>query len=352
MTSQVREESNLTTPRTTGEVLERLQRLGLYVTPTMIADDTTAHYLPERETAYRGRDGASGSWEPWMERRAERLYRLRALDRRSGHGPSGSVLRLFLFLSDGWGWEYVRETCIQGYRITVRHAMRGTKNRLRGKPLTVQNLRATADDIAEEQYKPQDPNQAQIDRVKMTLGLVGLGFAPDDRMGTMEWITADLVPDADPSALAEHKQLGPLLWSMLAASESEAITILQGDIAQELIRRALHTASNFRWRVRALFRRKVGTQRVNGKRPSVNPLTFFGAATDYRFQKMLRQMPIRATPAQYLGGQVSHSIIIAYREEQAAKLYEFSMKCLAYWLNTEECAQWIRKAESEINKQH
>lgn len=351
MTSATREESNQTKPRTTGDVLERLQRLGLHVTATMIADDTTAHYLPERKTAHFGRDGASGLWEPWMERRAERLYRLRALDRRSGHGPSGTVLRLFLFLVDGWGWTYVRETCIQGYRVAVRHAMRGAKNRLRNRPLTLQNIHMVADDIAEEQYKPQNPNQAQIDRVKMTLGLVGLGVAPDDRMGSMEWITADLAPDADASTLAVHKQLAPLLWSMLAANESEAIEILQSDISQEIIQRALRDGRSFRWRVRALFRRKVGTQRVNGKRPSLNPLTFFGAATDYRFNKMLREMPIRATPAQHLGGQIAQSIIIAYRAEQAARLSEFWIKWLAYWIKTEECAQWIRQMEGEIIKQ-
>lgn len=285
-----------------------------------------------------------------MEQRAERLYRLRALDRRSGRGPSGTVLRLFLFLVDGWGWEHVRETCVQGYRIAVQHAMRGAKNRLRGKPLTLQNIRTAADDIAEQQYKPQDPNQAQIDRVKMTLGLVGLGVAPDDRMGTMEWITADLVPEADPNMLAAHKQLGPLLWSMVAVNESEAIAILQRDFPQELIQRALCNGREFRWRVRALFRRKAGTQRVNGKRPSLNPLTFFGAATDHRFHKMLRQMPIRATPAQYLGGQLAQSIIIAYRAEQAAKLHEFFMRWLAYFLSSDACKQWLEQLEREVNK--
>lgn len=50
--------------KTTGEVLARFRRLGLYVTPTMIEDDTRAHYLPNRDTVFRGRAGASGLWEP------------------------------------------------------------------------------------------------------------------------------------------------------------------------------------------------------------------------------------------------------------------------------------------------
>ena len=45
-----------------GRNLDRLQRLGLYVTSTMIADDTREHYLPERETVHLGRDGASRMW--------------------------------------------------------------------------------------------------------------------------------------------------------------------------------------------------------------------------------------------------------------------------------------------------
>ncbi len=188
------EKSSQSELRTTGEVLDRLQRLGLYVTSTMIADDTREHYLPERETVHLGRDGASGMWEPWMQRRAERLYRLRALDRRTRRGPSGNVLRLLLLLDDAWGWEHVKKTCIDGYGIFVRGSARGVANRLRGRPLTLEGLQNAAYEIAEDQYRPQEPNQAQIDRVKMTIGLLKFGTAPDGKMGTIEGFMDDMTP--------------------------------------------------------------------------------------------------------------------------------------------------------------
>ena len=339
--------------KTTGEVLARLHRLGLlHVTSAMIENDTASHYLPKRETAHRGRGGASGLWEPWMERRAERLYRLRALDRRTGHGPSGLVLRLFLFFADGWGWEHVKETCVQGYRLSIRAAMQGVKNRVRGRPLTLENLHAVADDIAQEQYKGKEPTQDQIDRVKMTIGVFAFGAAPDGKMGTLERITADLVPDAEPGTLAELKQFGPLLWTMLGASESEAIEILEGEHSPQHIRQALRNAHDLRRRARAMFRDKFAGD-LHDERPSFNPLTFFGAASDPRFQKALRvrRMPFRATPAQLLGSQFAHSLVIVHQEEQLRKLTGFWVKWLALWLQSDNCAQWIRQMESEISKQ-
>ncbi len=346
------------TARTTGEVLARLERLGLDVTLTMVEDDTAAHYLPPRETAYRGRGGASGLWEPWIERRAERLYRLRSLHRRTGLGPTGDVLRLFLLFHDGWGWDHVRKTCIQGYQLNVRAARQGVKNRVRSKELTLDNLVTLADDIAQEQYKPKDPNQAQIDRVAVTIGLTEFGVAPNQRIGTLEKLTSDLFPEADPAVLAEHQQLAPLMWSTLSMKESDAIHVLQGDVAPDVMERAIETARELRWRVRALFRRIVkpqgGIRRIvkpqGGKRPSLNPLTFFGAVTRVDFRKALRQMPLRATPAQYLGGQFAEAVVLAYRERQMIKLYPFWLEWFANWLQSEDGRKSLQSMEREVNQ--
>ncbi|MFY9718580.1 MAG: hypothetical protein WAK16_02945 [Candidatus Cybelea sp.] len=315
----------------------------------MIEDDTAAHYLPPRDTEHRGRGGATGHWEPWMERRAELLYRLRDLNRRTGVGPVGDVLRLFLFRADGWGWEYVRNTCIQGYRVAVRAAKQGTKNRLRGKPLTLESILAVGEDIAAEQYKPKEPNQGQIDRVKMTLGLVVLGAAPDNKIGTMERITNDLMPDADPEAMALHRQYAQIGFTMLAATESEAIEILESKVTDELIRRALQMSRRFLWRVRALLRR-ITRPHVEGKQPPLNPLSFFGASTDPGFRQALRNMPIRARPAEFLGGQFAHSLVMAYKEEQLGKAAEFYVRWLPFFLQSDACTQWLAQVEREIKK--
>jgi hypothetical protein len=327
-------------PRTTGEVLDRLHRLGLVVTPTMIADDTAAHYLPERKTVHLGRDGATGQWELWMERRAERLYRLRALHRRTGHGPTGDLLRLFLFFGDAWGWEYVRDTCIKGYRLNVRGATKGVANRVRGQELTLDNLWLFAEDIAEDQYRPQTPNVAQIDRVRMTLALLKCGIVPDGRMGTLERFVDDLMPaDADPKELQEYKDSAPLMWSMLNLGEVEAIEVLKGELNDRVLKRGIYNFRTFMLHLRYGFRRKVfkGKERP----PSTNPLTAFGTAKHVRFQEAFRKMPIRMTPAQMIGAQLAQALVIAYSEEQIAKMSEFSDRWLAYFLKSEACTRWL-----------
>lgn len=109
-------------PRTTGEVLDWLRSLGLSVSATQIANDTRDGFLPEREpqAAESGR-GRSATWEPWMVRRAERLYRLRK--RKDASGQSlvyGDTLRALLFIRDGWGWtNSVRDLCLRGFEKSV-----------------------------------------------------------------------------------------------------------------------------------------------------------------------------------------------------------------------------------------
>jgi hypothetical protein len=330
--------------------VDHLTRLGMHVTATMIADDTDAHYLPDRDTAHRGREGASGVWEPWMERRAERLYRLRALHRRTGSGPTGDVLRLFLFFGDAWGWEYVRDACIKGYRLNLRAATKGVANRVRSQELTLENLAMFAEDIAEDQYHPQEPNQAQIDRVRMTLGLLKFGLAPDSRMGTIERFIDDLMPaDADPKELQAYKNSAPFAWSMMNLGEADAIKVLEGDLSDRVLRRAVWNFRVFMLHVRYGFRRKVfrGTERP----PSTNPLTSFGMAKVFRFQHAFRKMPIRATPAQMIGGQFAQAIVMAHGEEQVAKFYDFYMRWLPYFLKSDACAQWLRAMEDEVRRQ-
>jgi hypothetical protein len=342
------EEGNQTELRTTREVLDRLQRLGLSVTTTMIADDTREHYLPERETAHLGRDGASGMWEPWMERRAERLYRLRALNRQKHRGPSGNVLRLLLFIADGWGWDTVKKTCMEGYRIFVRGSMRGASNRLRRRPLTLESLQDAAYEIAEDQYRPEDPNQAQIDRVKMTIGLLKFGMAPDTKMGTIErFMDAFTPPGTDPQQIQEYKALAPLGWTLMGASESEALDILERGISNVLAERATWRLRHLIWIVRSGFRRKF-TGRENDRRFQTNPLTFFGFAAHFRFNEAFRRMPIRCTPAQVLGGHVAHLLVTLHSEERMEKLAELWMKCLAYWLQSDAFKQWLEQLEREV----
>lgn len=103
---------------TTGQVLEALRRLGLDVTATHLDNDTRGGFLPKRpelDVVETGR-GRSGRWEIWMVLRAERLYRYRRIKDANGEPAlSGDVLRLLLFLHDGWGWSpRIRDAALRG----------------------------------------------------------------------------------------------------------------------------------------------------------------------------------------------------------------------------------------------
>jgi len=109
-------------PATTGEIVARLARIGLTVSATQIDNDTRDGFLPERTAKAVGSGrGRSGQWEPWMFRRAERLYRLRKIRDPDGEPAlSGDVLRILLYIGDGWGWsDRLRDTALRGHEKSV-----------------------------------------------------------------------------------------------------------------------------------------------------------------------------------------------------------------------------------------
>jgi hypothetical protein len=207
-----------------------------------------------------------------------------------------------------------------------------------------------AEDIAVDQYRPQVPNPGQVDRVKMTLGLLNFGLAPNGRMGTIERFVDDLMPDdANPTKLQEYKDAAPLVWSMLNMGEADALKVLEGAPTDSVLKRAVWNFRVFMLHVRYGFRRKVF--KGKDRPPSTNPLTIFGSAKDFRFQQAFRRMPIRITPAQMVGAQFAQALVMAHGEEQMEKLTDFWTRRLAQWLLSDDCTQWLERMEREVNKQ-
>jgi hypothetical protein len=85
-----------------------------------LKNDVRRHFLCPSNTVRAG-DGRPrvGYWSPAAVRRAYRLYELRS------RGAKGEILRLLLFLEDGWGWQYVRRTCIEGVRRGIAASLSG-----------------------------------------------------------------------------------------------------------------------------------------------------------------------------------------------------------------------------------
>jgi hypothetical protein len=90
------------------------------VDETRLKNDVRRHFLPRPRTV-SAKDGRPrvGYWSPAAVRRAHRLYELRK------RGAKGEMLRLLLFLEDGWGWEHVRETCVEGVRRATASSLSG-----------------------------------------------------------------------------------------------------------------------------------------------------------------------------------------------------------------------------------
>jgi hypothetical protein len=328
--------------RTTGDVLQRLQKLGLPATLSSIAADTKVHYLPDRATGHFGRAGASGRWELWMERRAERLYRLRALNNRTKRGPSGTVLRLFLFLADGWGWEFIKEACIKGYRFSVRTSTRGVANRSR-KPLTLKSLPFIAEEIAQDQRRPEIPDQAEVDRVKMTVGLLKFGVAPDSNLGSLGPLFDNMMLDGDNNdEIRQVKKFAPLIASLIDTSEENAVNVI-GSADDETIQATRENFHAALLHLRKVYHRK-NDRRENGKASPSSLLSFFGKGDQSRLTAGLRKGSIRCTPAQFLGGQFATMVATTHGMR---RLQKQSQALLPVFLQSEEVAQWLRRMESE-----
>jgi hypothetical protein len=102
-----------------------------------LKNDVRRNFLPRPriESTADGRPRV-GYWSATAVRRARLLYKLRQ------RGAKGEMLRLLLFLEDGWGWQHVRETCLEGVR-------RGTAASLSG--LARYAPRGAPDDFAVDQ---------------------------------------------------------------------------------------------------------------------------------------------------------------------------------------------------------
>jgi hypothetical protein len=282
-----------------------------------------------------------------MELRAERLYRLRALARRSGRGPSGDVLRLLLFFRDAWGWEFVKARCIEGYRIMVRQATRGVANRTRKKRLDPDMLRLIAEDIAIDQYRPQIPTQAQIDRVKMTIGLVQFGCAPDNALGTISDVLDVFAQgDVEPAELAEWKTLMPLMGGLADLSEGNLIELVDC-VDDETLAEAVSDFRQNIFFIRRAFRRKFGKS-AEGTTLHTNPFTFFGFASQPEFAQVFRKIPIRMTPAQLLGGNFATALAATHGLRTLPEPSWFLTCFLPWYLQSEGLEEALRQAEREL----
>jgi hypothetical protein len=280
----------------TDELRDRLDRRGLVVTEQMLANDVHDRYLPSRP------------WDDWVLVRATRLYRLRRL------GLRGDVLRLLLFLHDGYGWHDVKPVTLKGLQKLNRATQLGIRETARDP--TPKSLEFLAEDAANAQRRhllrrlgKPETDRMQVRETTMSFiwgqGLFGAPL-PQGSLRTFEPLLHLFHPEASDEeirtgigAVEEFLRITGLTWK----DYEWLVEQCEEPWAQEAARDVWTTLRTLRAKVHE-------SMRVHGSPyHSSNPLTLFGEWGSPRADDFWKNMPERITPAQMLGQLLAMSII-------------------------------------------
>lgn len=247
----------------TPALLEKLSFFG--VSEQDVKNEVTQGFLPTRE---------GGLWSPFAVRRAKRLYRLRH------RGTHGKMLKILLFIGDGWGWEGIRDHCATGLERTLALSLNGVERYAKTKG----GLDFAVDDIAEHQHKAliskvgdrPDLQPTSSETTAYYIGMLRDGAPLKD--GSPSRIIRPIVKTAFPKISEELADLLVLLFDLLARlidiRASTLVARLREATASEIEHGRLSLRENLRF-IRLLVRRMAGNHRNNH---SFNLLTFFGYA--------------------------------------------------------------------------
>jgi hypothetical protein len=280
---------------TTDQVLARLQARGLEVTRNMLGQDVKARYLPPLTMEPRGPRGIGRFWSPFAVERAIYLYRLRR------QGVAGSLLRVLLFLRDGWGWEDVRPICVTGLRKVIQVQQSPIIRRLRSP--TPGSVDFVIQDIVED---------AAIHSEELARFLWGIGmFGSPLRGGSLQPLL-----DAFQTVYGTHvpyeacEEAERHIWSLGLTYERIVELVSTAEVEQ-----AERARERF-WETIAWLRRlQHSLLLAEGERGfSSNPLTLFGQSRE-AVQELCRSLPGRPTPAQLLGAWLALSLVELPGEE-------------------------------------
>lgn len=280
---------------TTNELLRRLHARGLEVTSNMLGQDVKAGYLPPLEMEPRGFSAGIGRlWPPFSAERAVYLYRLRR------RGAQGDLLRVLLFLRDGWGWEQVRPICERGMQKVLVAQTAPVRRHLR--TVTPRNLSFITEDAAEGLFQSNT----------LPAFVWGMNFFGEPLPGRslQPFFAAFRTAyghDVPESVDLEAEQL---VRDSGLSNERLMATIHSADVEQ--VERARQRFGQLlRW-LRSLQHALL----INSGKPgnSSNPLTLCGRSK-VELQEMGRSLPGRITPAQMLASFFALSLIEPWKDE-------------------------------------
>ena len=283
------------------EICRLLTRRGLNVQPQDIANDVSRNFIP-------------GLADPLLTnvfilRRAERLYRLRR------RGAVGDVLRILLFIADGWGWESIRKVCLEGLSRASASSQTGLRDVIR-KP-TPESLDFVAAEVAERQRVhllermglPESADvQVREKTIRFTLGALLFGKPlPGGSLTSL----GPLIEFLDPSKSGRGEEAMELV-ELFAEFFGLSVEQMSNQLRQANVHEAAEASRLTResmLRLRRAVWRAAKTDR--GDAVSSNPLTFFGLMTS-TCNEPWPNMPQRMTAAQFIGGTVAVHVLAVH----------------------------------------
>jgi hypothetical protein len=274
---------------TTEQLTCRLNRAGLAVTTNMLKQDVRDGYLAHRVDS-QDADGVRG-WDTGAIRRAFYLYRLRKL------GLKGDILRFFLFLRDGYGWERLKQVSLEGIRKAVQTDESYVRRRTRH--ITPTGLNTLMEDLTAE-AQISEP----LARHVWGLGLFGKPLPGGSVRPLFERLasTFDVAVDAGDITLVENRVVeAGLMWK-----DYEPIVLQADELTVEMARLAFWSQVHLWRRMFVRFFRKASPTERRGF--STNLLGLFGMPQD-EFSSYLRKQLRRPTLAQLIGCLFGGAII-------------------------------------------
>jgi hypothetical protein len=294
------ETSFVSTFITTRDLIEKLQKAGLNVNRNQLYLDIQGEYFQPRQVERLGCGKLVGrTWEPWEVRRAFYLYRLRK------RKVEGKLLRVFLFLRDGRGWEEVQPICLDGLIKLIEHNKIPVRKQIK-KP-EPKSIESTLDDILAGIKPKHRPKK------RTALFIWGLGFfgRPLKRgsLKLLAYAVGKLILGRKPEPRNPIVEQFEVAQQLIAASGLDWKDIIgliknadsrQADLAR---RRFIGFLKEFRGWLHAEH------NRLGLKRQSSNLLTWGGRSTA-ELGEVFREQSVRLTPAQLLAGVMGITLVI------------------------------------------